>query len=364
MKMRLAAVLALCAVSAFAVGCGGGSTDTGTASQREAGSEADSGAPAVSVKLQGSGASFPDPLYQSWFKSYSKATQGVTVDYTAKGSGAGIKDLTSKLVDFAGSDAAMSDEEIAKIDVGVQMLPVTAGSVVLSYNLSDGPKQLKLSRDAYIKIFLGEITKWNDPAIVACNDGAAMPDKNITVVVRADSSGTTFVFSQHLSAISKAWAGGPGTGKSINWPGKNVIQATKNNGVTQQIKQSDGSIGYIEYGFAEKTGLAMASLENKSGKYIEPTLETASAALGNVTEMPENLRVWLSDPEGDGSYPIVTYTWLLCYKKYDDPNKAEAIRNLVKYCLTEGQKISGKMGYVPLPANVVESVTAATANIQ
>jgi phosphate transport system substrate-binding protein len=318
----------------------------------------------ASIKLQGSGASFPDPLYQAWFKEYSQATSGVTVDYTATGSGAGITDLTNKLVDFAGSDAAMSDEEMAKVDVGVQLLPVTAGKIVLAYNLSDGPAELKLSREAYTGIFLGKITKWNDPAIVASNEGATMPDKDIHVVTRADSSGTTYVFTNHLAAVNPAFGESPGTGKTVDWPIDNMSRAPKNAGVTKQIKDMDGAIGYIEYGFAKLQNLAMASLENKAGKYIEPTLETGTAALANVTEMPENLRVWLPDPEGDDSYPCVTYTWLMCYKKYDSPEKAEAIKNLIKWCVNDGQAHSGKFGYIPLPENVVSLVTAALDNIQ
>src|SRR5215475_11131653 len=160
------------------------------------------------VRLKGSGASFPFPLYGLWFKEYGKANRNVIIDYQAKGSGAGIKDFVSKTVDFAASDAAMTDEEIASVQGGVQLLPMTAGSIVLAYNLPDGPKDLKLSREAYSKIFLGQVTKWNDPAIAQANPDAKMPDTGITVVRRADSSGTTFVFTQHLSAISEAWKNG------------------------------------------------------------------------------------------------------------------------------------------------------------
>jgi phosphate transport system substrate-binding protein len=348
--------LAVVTACVLLIGCSSGGSGSGTGTGGTGS--------ARSVKLQGSGASFPDPLYQRWFKTYSEATPGVTVDYTATGSGAGITDLTNQLVDFAGSDAAMSDDEIAKVDAGVQLLPVTAGKVVLAYKLSDGPASLKLSREAYTKIFLGEITKWNDPLIAAANEGVTMPDRDITVVARADSSGTTYVFTQHLSAVSQAWADGPGTGKSVEWPAKNLVKAPKNAGVTKQIKDMDGVIGYIEYGYAKLNNLKMAWLENKAGKYVEPTLETGTAALANVPDMPENLRVWLPDPEGDESYPIVTYTWLMAYKKYDDPAKAEALRNLVKWCVTQGQAMSGEMGYIPLPSNVAELVTKAVENVQ
>ncbi len=314
------------------------------------------------VSLTGSGASFPYPLYDRWFKDYSEANEGVRVDYQAKGSGAGIRDFTNKIVDFAASDAAMKDEEMAAIDVGVQLLPLTAGEVVLAYNL-EGVSEVKLTREAYVGIFDGSVKTWNDPAIVAANEGVNLPDTEITVVTRADSSGTTFVFTQHLSAISETWKNGPGTGKTVVWPESRMVAGSKNDGVTSTIKQTPGSIGYIEYGFAAKTGLPMASLENQSGKFVAPGLESGQAALDGV-EFPENLRAWITDPAGESAYPIVTYTWLLCYKKYEDSAKAEALKSLVEYCLTEGQKISDEMGYIPLPASVVETVRAAVQTIE
>ncbi|WP_235908921.1 phosphate ABC transporter substrate-binding protein PstS [Roseiconus nitratireducens] len=322
-----------------------------------------SGSSGGTVKLTGSGASFPFPLYDRWFKEFSAAHDDVMVDYQAKGSGAGIKDFINGTTDFGASDAAMKDEEIAQVAKGVQLLPMTAGEVVLAYNL-DGVDDLKLTRDAYVGILLGKVSKWNDPVIAKSNSGVDLPNLDITVVRRADSSGTTFVFTKHLSEISKEWADGPGTGKTVVWPESDkFIASPKNDGVTATIKQTPGAIGYIEYGYAKLTNLSMASLENKSGSFIKPSLESGQAALAKV-EMPEDLRAWLPDPEGEQAYPIVTYTWLLCYKKYDDPTKAEALKELVRYCLTEGQKVSDEMGYVPLPENVVERVTKALDNIQ
>jgi phosphate transport system substrate-binding protein len=316
------------------------------------------------VKLKGSGASFPFPLYGRWFKEYGKVNQEVRIDYQAKGSGAGIKDFINKTVDFAASDAAMTDEEIKEVAAGVQLLPMTAGKIVLAYNLPTGPKELKLSRQAYSKIFLGQITRWNDPVIAQANPGATLPDIGITVVRRADSSGTTFVFTQHLSAISEAWKNGPGTGTTVNWPGSDKFVASpKNDGVTATIKQTPGAIGYIEYGFAKLAKLPMAWLENKAGTFVEPTLESGQAALAGV-QLPADFRAWMPDPDGATAYPIVSYTWMLFYKKYDDPKMAAAIRNTVLYCLTEGQKVSGEMGYIPLPGNVVETVAKAVQNIQ
>jgi phosphate transport system substrate-binding protein len=334
--------------SLVAVGCSGGSNPSGG-----------------SVKLQGSGASFPAPLYTRWFQEYSKATPGVTIDYQAKGSGAGIKDFIARTVDFGASDAAMEPDEIAQVDVGVVLLPMTAGKVVLAYNLPGAPPEMKLSREAYAKILMGQITKWNDPLIVACNDGFAMPATDITVVVRSDSSGTTYVFSLHLSAISQEWADKFGANKTINWPSSDkFVKGPKNDGVTALIKQTPGAIGYIEYGFATQTGQAMATLENKAGKYVKPTLESGTAALAHAADMPEDLIVWLPDPDGDDSFPIVSYTWLLCYRQYEDARKAEALRGVVRHCLTEGQKISGDLGYIPLPDEVVQVVQQAVDKIQ
>lgn len=208
---------------------------------------ASAGYTADKVKLKGSGASFPFPLYGQWFKAYNKANRHIKIDYQAKGSGAGMKDFINHTVDFAASDAAMKDEEMAAVKEGVQLLPMTAGEVVLAYNLPKGLKELKLSREAYTKIFLGEISKWNDPIIAKANPDATLPASDITVVRRADSSGTTFVFTQHLSTISEAWKNGPGTGKTVKWPSSDkFIAAPKNDGITATIKQTPGSIGYIE----------------------------------------------------------------------------------------------------------------------
>jgi phosphate transport system substrate-binding protein len=312
------------------------------------------------VKLQGSGASFPAPLYMRWFQDYSKQTPGVTVDYQAKGSGAGIKDLINETVDFAASDAAMTEEEIAQVKRGVVMLPMTAGKIVLAFNLPDGPKELKLSREAYAGIFSGKIAKWDDPVIAKCNEGVKLPSLDITVIVRSDSSGTTYVLSSHLSAISPTWKESFGIEKSINWPSDpRFVKGPKNDGVTALIKQTPGAIGYIEYGFAKQTGLPVASLENQSGKYVAPTAESGLAALASATSMPENLVLWLPDPQGDGSYPIVSYTWLLCYKDSADPAKATALKELVRYCMAEGQKSSESLGYIPLPDHVKERVLQA-----
>lgn len=320
-------------------------------------------ASADQVRLTGSGASFPYPLYSTWFQMYNKQNKNVLINYQSKGSGAGIKDLINQTVDFAASDAAMSDEEIAQVKNGVVMLPMTAGKIVLAYNLPGNPK-IKLSREVYPKIFLAEIKKWNDPLIAKDNPDAKLPDMDITVVRRSDSSGTTYVFTKHLSEISEAWKSGPGTGKTVNWANSDkIVAAPKNDGITATIRQTPGAIGYIEYGFAKLTKIPMAALQNRAGKFVEPTAESGAAALATA-ELPPDMRVWLPDPKGDGSYPIATYTWMLFYGKYEDPEKAKALRSVVEFCLTEGQKVSDKMGFIPLPDNVVAAVRTAVADIK
>lgn len=353
---QLSWILLTLLASHFLVGCSGSAPGTvsGSASTDKGSGE--------KVKLQGSGASFPGPIYARWFKDFEKKA-GSMVDYQAKGSGAGIQDLTNETVDFAASDAAMTEEEIAKVARGVVMLPMTAGEIVLAYNLPDGPAELKLSRDAYTKILMGEVTKWNDPAIAACNAGTKLPDTAITVVVRADSSGTTHVFSTHLSAISEKWKSQFGINKTINWPNQsNFVKAPKNDGVTAMIKQTPGAIGYVEYGFAKQLGQAV--LENKSGAYVKPSAQSGQAALASVKEIPENLVLWIADPEGEQSYPIVSYTWLLCFRKYDDAKKAQTLKELVNYCITDGQAVSDSIGYIPLPETMVQRVKAALDQIQ
>ncbi|MGZ8408878.1 MAG: phosphate ABC transporter substrate-binding protein PstS [Hyphomicrobium sp.] len=322
-------------------------------------------APAMAqdVRLIGSGASFPFPIYSAWFKQFSKDTAGVTVDYQAKGSGAGIQDFVNRTVDFAASDAAMTDEEIAKVKGGVVLLPMTAGEIVLAYNLPGSPKGLKLARDVYPDIFAGAVTKWNHPRIVAINPDLKLPDLPITVVRRSDSSGTTFVFSKHLAAISPTFKDKVGTGTTVQWPSSDkFVAAPKNDGVTATIKQTPGAIGYIEYGYAKLTKADTALLQNKAGAFVEAGEESGKAALATAQLAPD-LRGWVEDPAGADAYPIATFTWMLFYREQDD-RKAQALRNLVGYCATKGQKIADSMGYIPLPESIVEKVQAASAQIQ
>ena len=304
------------------------------------------------IRLTGSGASFPYPLYSTWFKAYRHDNPGVLINYQAKGSGAGIRDLIHETVDFAGSDAAMTDGEAAEVAGGVIMIPITAGKIVVAYNLPGAQQPLRLARDVYPRIFLGKIERWNDPAIAAGNPGVTLPDLPITVVRRADSSGTTYAFSKHLSAVSGEWRDGPGTGKTVVWPDSDkIIAAPKNDGVTATILQTPGAIGYIEYGYARFGKVPMAMLENSAGTYVMPGPDGGRAALSGAP-LPDDLRIWIPDPEGEAAYPIVTYTWLLLRRSYDDPEVASALRELVRFCLTEGQPLAIELGYLSLPDNV------------
>jgi phosphate transport system substrate-binding protein len=345
MRTRLARAFTLCSLSACALSACGGSASGG-----------DSGAP---VTLQGAGASFPAPLYTKWFKSYSTAHQSVLVDYQSVGSGSGVKSVIDHTVDFGASDAAMKPEDMAKVPEGVQLFPMTAGSIVLAYNLK-GVDGLKLSRQAYSGMFLGKLKRWNDPAIVASNPGVALPDLPINVVVRADSSGTSFVFSQHLSAINEDFRKDVGANTMPNW---SVGTKSKGNeGVTASVMTTPGSIGYVEYGYAKSQKMAFATLENKSGKFVEATTATGQAALASAT-LPDNMIAWATDPDVPDAYPIVTYTWLICYRKYPDQHKLQAMQDLVRFGLTEGQKDAESLGYIPLPANVAEKAAGAIQNL-
>ena len=339
-----------------ATGCGSTESAPGASGAAAGSAPAATGA---SVKLQGAGASFPAPIYNKWFKTYAAAHPGVLVDYQSVGSGGGVKSVVDHTVDFGASDAAMKPEDMAKVPEGVQLFPMTAGSIVFAYNLP-GVDQLKLSRKAYSGIFLGTVKRWNDPAIAAANPGVKLPDLPINVVVRADSSGTSFVFSQHLAAISPEFSKSVGANTMPNWP---VGTKSKGNeGVTAGIMTTPGSLGYIEYGYARSQKLAMALLENKSGKYVEATTASGQAALASA-KIPEDMIVWAPDPEAPDAYPIVTYTWLIAYKKYPDATKRQAMQDLIKYGLSDGQKDAEALGYIPLPTNVAEQATAAVANI-
>ncbi len=366
---RIPAIVSVLALTASLAACGGQqASDNNATNDASSGTAKDAAASSPAkldlggnVSLTGAGASFPAPIYQSWFTDLNKKYPNLQVNYQSVGSGAGVEQFIKGTVDFGASDVAMKDDEIQKVpaDKGVLLLPMTAGSIVLAYNLPGNP-EIKLPRAVYIDILLGNIKNWNDPKIAAANPDVKLPDQPITVVYRSDGSGTTGVFTQHLSTVSPDWKSKVGDGKTVNWPVG--LGAKGNEGVTAQIQQTQGSIGYVEYGYAKQNNLKFAALENKSGTFVVPTEASASKTLEAVT-LPENLRAFITDPEGAESYPVVTYTWIMVYKKYPDVAKAKAIEAMIEYGLTEGQKIAPELGYVPLPANVIQKVAAAADQI-
>jgi len=236
---------------------------------------------------------------------------------------------------------------------------VTAGGIVFAFNLP-GIDELNLSRDVYVDIALGRITRWNDPRIAEDNPDVDLPDRSITFVHRSDGSGTTGVLTMHLSDISEDWANEVGQGTTVQWgsAGGSFIGSRGNEGVTASVMQTEGAIGYVEYGYATNNNIPMASLENASGEFVFPNNETTSATLANV-ELPDNLRAFITDPEGENSYPIVTYSWIMVYEEYDDPQVAIAIEAMIQYALTDGQNVAEELGYIALPLNVARRVAEA-----
>ena len=326
------------------------------------------------ITLQGAGATFPAPLYKRWFLEFYKAHPDQRVNYQPIGSGAGIRQFSEGLTIFGASDAAMSDSEIKKAKEmakergqdheEVILLPMTAGSIVLCYNLPGVTQEVRLSRKTYVRIFLGEIDQWNDSALRADNPGVDLPDLPITVVRRAEGSGTTYAFTNHLNAVGREvkikWE--PGVSKSVTWKA-DFIGARGNPGVAAIIQQTAGAIGYLEYGYAELARLPMAVLQNKSGNMIKPTPDSCQAALKGV-ELPADNRIWIPDPAGEQAYPIVTYTWMLCYSRYNDAAKVEVLKEVLKFGLTKGQEFSAELGYIPLPEDIAQKVLESVDRIQ
>ncbi len=311
------------------------------------------------VALNGAGASFPFPLYQRWFREFNALHPNVEINYQSVGSVAGIRQFLNETVDFAASDVGLRADDIAKMARGVVLVPMTAGAIVLAYNLP-GVTNLQLSRQALVDIFLGKIQRWNDPALTALNPEANLPDLEILLTHRADGSGTTTIFTQHLSAISAEWRDGPGIGASIAWPTGTGVKG--NEGVVAQVQLTPGAIGYTEFGFARTNQLTMATLENQAGKFVAPGVESAAAALADI-EFPENFLAFVPDPKRPEAYPIASYTWILAYRQYDRPEVAEALRAALTWGLTEGQKFATELGYVPLAPDLVARLQPVVANI-
>ncbi|MFO0587734.1 MAG: phosphate ABC transporter substrate-binding protein PstS [Polyangiaceae bacterium] len=338
------------------VGCSGGG---GSA---PAGSGSGSPAAGTAVALTGAGATFPYPLYTKWVAEYDKANPGVAINYQSIGSGGGIRQITEKTVDFGASDAPMNDEQIGKAQ-GIVHIPTCLGAVVLAYNIEGVSTGLKLTPDTLSGIFLGDIKQWDDPKLKADNPDVNLPQKPIATVHRSDGSGTTKIFLDYLSAVSPAWAKGPGSGTSVSWP--NGLGAKGNEGVSGQVKGQPNSIGYIELAYAMQNKMAMASLKNKAGKFVAPTLEgITAAAAGASAKMPEDLRISIVDAEGDAAYPISGFTYILLYGKQTDAAKGKALVGFLNWALADGQKLTSPLDYAPLPAEVVEKAKKRLAGVK
>jgi phosphate transport system substrate-binding protein len=308
---------------------------------------------AQAIPLTGAGATFPVPLYERYIAEFKKSNPDIDVSYQGVGSGAGIRQVIAGTVDFGGSDAAMTDEDMAKVKNGVVLVPTAGGAVAVVYNLPFVPN-LKLSRDVLPDIFAGKIKKWNDPKIAKENPGAKLPDSDIKPVVRADGSGTSFIFTNHLSAISSSFKSEIGVGTAPKWTG-NPLKGKGNSGVAKEVSGAEGTIGYVEYAYAKQNKLQTALVENKKGRFLTPSTRDALKALATV-EIPQNNRVFIGDPE-DG-YPIAGLTWLMVYKQYDSPEKAAAIKKFVSWILTDGQKINPSLDYVQIPPAAAKRIAA------
>lgn len=306
------------------------------------------------VSLESGGASFPYPLYSTWIDVYTE-NNDVRIDYQSIGSGGGIRGIIDKTFDFAGSDAPMRDEELERADGKIMHIPTVMGAVAVTYNLEGIDQQLKLDSKTVANIFLGNITKWNDEEIQASNPEVDLPDKYIVVVRRSDGSGTTNAFTDFLTKVSSEWEETVGFGKAVNWP--TGMGAKGNEGVAGQVQQNDGAIGYVELAYAIENDLSHAKLKNKDGNFVEASLEsTTAAAAGAVADMPEDMRVSITNQPGENSWPISTFTYLLVYEEYEDQEKTAEMIDYIWWAVSEGDEYARELLYSPLPDNLKDMV--------
>jgi len=346
MRRTIWAVTAMLLVAA----CGGGEQPSGQAGAAPAQASASSGG----ADLTGAGATFPNPIYAKWFYDYAEQT-GVKVNYQSIGSGGGIRQLTEGTVDFGASDAPMSEAEMAAAKGKVLHFPTVIGAVAVTYNLENVSAPLKFTPDVLADVFLGKITRWNDPRIAADNAGVSLPAEDILVVHRSDGSGTSYIFTDYLSSVSDAWKNGPGTGKDVAWPVG--LGGKGNEGVTGQVKQTPGSIGYVELAYANQNGLPVAEIRNQAGNFVKASLEGATAAAAGVaSSLPADtdFRVSIVNAPGADAYPISSFTWLLVYQQMDDAAKEKKLTDFIRWALTEGESAAAALDYAPLPENMVQ----------
>jgi phosphate transport system substrate-binding protein len=308
------------------------------------------------LQLNAAGATFPYVIYSKWFDEYKQKT-GIEINYQSIGSGGGIKQVIEGTVDFGATDGPMNDKQLAeakeKQGTDILHIPTVMGAVVVSYNMPAIGTDLKLTSDIVADIFLGKITKWNDAKIAAINKGKNLPEKAIAVVHRSDGSGTTFIFVDYLSKVSEEWKSKVGVGTSVNWPVG--LGGKGNEGVAGQVKQIEGAIGYVELAYAVKNNLPYATMKNKDGNFIKPSLESVTAAaMGEAKKMPEDLRVSITNAAGKASYPISGFTWLLVPKDQKDEAKAKALVGFLKWAYKDGEQYAAGLYYSPLPKEVIK----------
>ncbi len=344
-RIRIGVVL----LALTALGCGGDSGGSGRPAEAGVGSATTGGA-----ALTGAGATFPNPIYTKWFDAYAKQT-GVRINYQSIGSGGGIRQFTEGTVDFGATDGPMTEEQMTAVPGGVLHLPTVIGAVVLTYNLPAlGTTKLKIDGPTIAAIYSGEITKWNDPRIAALNAGVKFPVSDIIVVHRSDGSGTTYVFSDFLAKISPKWASSVGKATSVKWP--IGLGGKGNEGVTQQVKQTEGAVGYVELIYAISNGLPAAQVKNAAGNFIEPSLKTVSAAAGSIPITDAmDFRVSITNAEGAETYPVASLTWLLVRKTPVDTAKHAKLKQFLTWMLTpEAQRMAADLNYAPLPVKMIE----------
>jgi phosphate transport system substrate-binding protein len=312
--------------------------------------------PTAAQSLTGAGATFPNPIYTKWFDAFNKKT-GIQVNYQSIGSGGGIRQYTEGTVDFGATDGPMSQDQMTAVQGKVLHIPTVLGAVVVIYNLpAIGSKQLRFDGSTLADVFLGKITKWNDKRIAATNPGVALPNADILVVHRSDGSGTSFIFTDYLSKVSSEWKEKVGNANAVNWP--SGLGGKGNEGVTQTVKQTEGSIGYVELIYAISNKLGYAQMKNGAGSFVEPSLGSVTAAAASAKFPPNtDFRVSITNAPGAESYPISSFTWLLVAPDTKDPVKGKALKTFLTWMITdEAQKMAEDLAYSPLPKPVAALV--------
>jgi phosphate transport system substrate-binding protein len=322
-----------------------------------------SAAPAWAQNINAAGATFPYPIYSKWFDEYHKLHPNVQINYQSIGSGGGIRQLLDKTVDFGASDGPMTDEQLQQAGFKVLHFPTVLGAAVPSYNIPGVTGELKFTPEAIAGIFLGKVTKWNDPAIAGANPGVKLPADDIVVIHRSDGSGTTYIWTDYLSKVSSEWQTKVGKNTSVNWPVG--LGGKGNEGVAGLLKQTPDSIGYVELIYAIQNSLPYGTVKNSSGEFIKASLAGVSAAAaGAAKSMPEDFRVSITNPPGKEAYPISSFTWLLIPAQIQDPAKKTAIKDFLTWMLTSGQQFCEPLAYAKLPKEVVAKEQKAIALIQ